>query len=578
MKHFISILFFFIIVFSATGQYYAKGIVTDDTGTPLYNIKLQLSSKKPAVFFSGSTGEFGIPCALPLDTIFIDAEGYENYKKLISTDIYQVISLKPIPGSISVIKNKLASFVIHSNGRNDVLVNNSGESYRKLIENHFVKANEYPESGLTLNIDRASYSNIRRFINMDMEVPPDAVRIDELLNYFNFSNDTSFSKSFSLNYKQSVSPWDKNEYLLFLLLKAPKIDMSDLPPANLVFLIDVSGSMDQPIRLPLLQQSFKMLVANLRHIDSVSIVVYGGSVGIKLPPTSGAEKEKINNAIDMLSAGGDTPGEYAIKTAYELAEKSFITGGNNRVILATDGDFNVGQRTESELETLIQKYRQSGIYLTCLGVGMGNYKDSKLETLSKNGNGNFAYIDNIGEGEKVLVTEFSKTLFSVADNATVSVRFDSSNVEDYRLIGYDNLKQNVFNGTQELEGGTIGSGHSTLIVFALHKKNNLPGSILGKFSLVYNLPGSKNKDFFQQQIIDHSVDFIHLDQQYQFATTVVMFGELLKQTEYCAHYSWDDLLNLTKKSINKNNYLQLEFLKLTQKARKIYHIPKKKEQ
>lgn len=575
MKHVFSILFFVIIVFSAAGQYYAKGIITDENGTPLFNIKIQLLSKKPAVFFSGSSGEFGITSSLPTDSIFIEAEGYENYRKLISTDIYQVISLKPLPGNISVIKNKLASFVINSNGKNDVLENNSGESYRKLIENHFVHANEYPESGLTLNVDRASYSNIRRFINMDMEVPTDAVRIDELLNYFNFSTDTSISNSFSLNYTQSVSPWDKKEHLLFLLLKAPKIDMSDLPPANLVFLIDVSGSMDQPNRLPLLQQSFKMLVENLRSIDTVSIIVYGGSVGVKLPATSGSEKEKINQAIDLLSAGGDTPGEYAIKTAYEIAEKSFIPNGNNRVILATDGDFNVGQSTDRELETLIQKYRQSGIYLTCLGVGMGNYKDSKLETLSKNGNGNFAYIDNIDEGEKVLVTEFSKTLFSVADNATVSVRFDSSIVEEYRLIGYDNLKQNIFNATRELEGGTIGSGHSTLIVFALHKKNNLPGSNLGKFSLVYNLPGTKKNEFFQQQLIDHSLDFTNLDKQYQFATAIIMFGELLKQTEYCAHYSWDDLIKLTKKSITKNNYLQSEFLKLTQKAKKIYRVPKK---
>lgn len=550
--------------------------MTDETGAPLYNIKLQITSRKPAVFFSGSTGEFGIPCALASDTIYIEADGYENYKKLINTNIYQVISLKSLPGNRSIIKNKLASFVINNNGNNILLQNNSGESYSKLVENYFVKTTEYPESGFTLNIDRASYSNIRRFINMGMVVPPDAVRIDEILNYFNFNTDTIFTNSFSLNYIQSKFSWDKNAQLLFLLLQAPKIDVTDLPPANLVFLIDVSGSMDQPNRLPLLQQSFKLLVANLRSVDSVSIVVYGGNVGIMLPATSGAEKDKINDAIDKLNAGGDTPGEYAIKMAYEMAEKSFIPGGNNRIILATDGDFNVGQNTDKELETLILKYRQTGIYLTCLGVGMGNYKDSKLETLSKNGNGNFAYIDNLDEGEKILVTEFTKTLFSVADDASASVKFDSSNVDEYKLIGYDNLKQDLNNGKGELEGGSIGSSHSTLIVFMLHKIKSNADSILGKFVLKYKLPGTKDEIFFQTQISDHSTDFKNLNKQYQFATAVILFAGLLKQTDYWSHYTWDDVITLTKKSINRNDYLQVEFLKLAQKAKKIYEVQKKK--
>lgn len=550
--------------------------MTDETGAPLYNIKLQISSRKPAVFFSGSAGEFGIPCALASDTIYIEADGYENYKKLINTNIYQVISLKPLPGNRSIIKNKLASFVINNNGNNILLQNNSGESYSKLVENYFVKTNDYPESGFTLNIDRASYSNIRRFINMGMVVPPDAVRIDEILNYFNFNTDTIFTNSFSLNYIQSKSSWDKNAQLLFLLLQAPKIDVTDLPPANLVFLIDVSGSMDQPNRLPLLQQSFKLLVTNLRSIDSVSIVIYGGNVGVMLPATSGAEKNKINDAIDKLNAGGDTPGEYAIKMAYEMAEKSFIPGGNNRIILATDGDFNVGQNTDKELETLILKYRQTGIYLTCLGVGMGNYKDSKLETLSKNGNGNFAYIDNLDEGEKILVTEFSKTLFSVADDASASVKFDSSNVDEYKLIGYDNLKQDLNNGKGELEGGSIGSAHSTLIVFMLHKMKSNADSILGKFVLKYKIPGTKDEILFQKKLSDHSTDFKNLNKQYQFATAVILFAGLLKQTDYWSHYTWDDVISLTKKSINKNDYLQAEFLKLTQKAKKIYEVQKKK--
>ncbi|MBS1729251.1 MAG: von Willebrand factor type A domain-containing protein [Bacteroidetes bacterium] len=576
MKQITSILFFLLLYQVIHAQYYARGIVTDESGVPLYNVKIQLFSKVPSVFYSGATGEFGIPSLLSSDTIYIKAEGYEDYQKFIPLNVYHVISLKSLPGSRSIVKNKLVSYAFNKVGSNKEMQISPGESYSKLVENQFVKTSEFPESAFTLHIDRASYSNIRRILNMDMTVPPDAVRIDEILNYFNFNQDTNSLNGFLLKSFQTSCPWNKNTSLLLLQLQAPKIDLSHLPAANLVFLIDVSGSMDQPKRLPLLQQSLKLLVANLRSIDSVSIVVYGGNVGIKLPQTSGAEKEKINKAIDGLIAGGDTPGEFAIKTAYELAEKGFIPGGINRVILATDGDFNVGQSTDKELETMILKYRQTGIYLSCLGVGMGNYKDSKLETLSKNGNGNFAYIDNLFEGEKVLVTEFSKTLYAVADNASASLHFDSNCIAEYKLIGYDNLKQNIVNGVSELEGGTIGSGHSTLIAYELIKKYS-NDSLMGRFSLKYLIPGTQSVMLFQSNIANQYTEFKNLNKQYQFASALIMFAGKLKQTDNWSHYSWDDIIRLTKRCINKDDYTQVEFLKLLQKAKKIYEIKKEEK-
>lgn len=577
MSRILSILFLCIVCITVSAQYYVRGIITDEAGAPLYNMKIQLVSKKPAVYYSGATGEFGILTATPKDTICIENDGYEVYKKEIHASIYQVISLKAIPGRRNIIKNKLSSYVLNSTGNTTILQsNNDGESYSKLVENHFIKTLDFPESCFSLHNDRASYSNIRRLINMGMQAPPDAVRIDELLNYFNFKTDTILPNKFHLQYQLTDAPWDKHSRLLFMLLQAPKIDVSALPPSNLVFLIDVSGSMDQPNRLPLLQQSFKMLVNNLRAIDSVSIVVYGGSVGIKLHATSGAEKEKIMNVIDKLIAGGDTPGENAIKTAYELAEKSFILNGNNRIILATDGDFNVGQKTDKELETLILKYRQSGIYLTCLGVGMGNYKDSKLETLAKNGNGNFAFIDNVNEGEKVLVQEFSKTLFAVADNAFISMKFNPATVEAYKLIGYANLKENIQAGNTDLEGGVMGSGQSTMFAFVLHPANTLTDSVLASFSLKYKLPNNNQEINNQDHVLNNYLSFNNIIPPYRFAAAVIMFGGLLKQSDDWSGYSWNDLISIAKKNINKNEITQEEFLTMIEKAKKLYDLPKSK--
>ena len=268
-----------------------------------------------------------------------------------------------------------------------------------------------------MTIDKASYSNVRRFLNMGSTIPPDAVRIEELLNYFNFGyTDPPADSCFVLRSRLSECPWNPANRLLFLRVCARKLDPSRIPPANLVSLIDVSGSMDLPNKLPLIKSATSLLINNLRAIDTVSIVTYGSSVSVALQPTSGENKKKILEAIDDLEPGGATPGEAGIRAAYRMAKSQYIKGGNNQVILATDGDFNEGETSEEELEKLVVEYKRWGVYLTCLGVGMGNYKDSKLEVLAKKGNGNFAYIDDEQEAEKVLVREFTQTVYAVADD------------------------------------------------------------------------------------------------------------------------------------------------------------------
>ncbi|MBC7589216.1 MAG: von Willebrand factor type A domain-containing protein, partial [Chitinophagaceae bacterium] len=469
MKQLLFLLLFLLATLHLNAQYYLRGDVKDEKGNLLPDVKINLFSKGNYAYTSGNSGYFGIPTNMEIDTITLNYQGYEILKRGIQTKKYQSLVMKMLPAMASMMKNKLASVTKNLLKEQSTFFSAMGESYSSLIENDFVATQKYPETGFALNIDRASYSNARRFINNEVLVPTDAVRIEEMLNYFDFSclKQQIKKDEFGISTYMTNCPWNATNQLLYLNLKAPKLNLDTVPSSNFVFLIDISGSMDKPTRLPLVQAAFKMLTDNLREKDTVAIVVYGGGVYQPLLPTSGAEKQKIKTIIDSLTASGDTPGEGAITTAYNSARRSFIKNGNNRVILATDGDFNVGQTSEKQLEELIVHERQSGIYLTCLGVGMGDYKDSKLEALAKKGNGNFAYIDNLKEAEKVLVTEFTKTLYSVANDSYLNINFNAAAVKEYRLIGFDNKKTAIEDSTSELEGGEVGSGHSMIAIFEI---------------------------------------------------------------------------------------------------------------
>lgn len=575
-------LLFILVPFFTLGvqaQYYLRGAVYDETGKGISNVKIFLASKGVTLFQTGPTGSFAIPVSVTLDTIILQASGYETIKQLADVSRFQVFTMRPASATVMQVKQKLLS-LIPGNKNASTNYFNSGETYSSLVEHDFVNAVKFPQTGFALNIDRASYSNIRRFINSDMKVLPDAVRIEEMLNYFAPDQHKNYTKNFACTSTITEAPWNTKNELLFINVKAPYIDLDNIPPANLVFLIDISGSMDQPNRLPLLKDAFKMLVNNLRKQDTVAIVVYGGWVGTYLQPISCMYKDSIKNLIERLEPGGETPGAAAIRIAYRLAEKMYNKKANNRIILATDGDFNVGQTSDEELEDIVLSHRQSGIYLTCLGVGMGNYKDSKLEVLANKGNGNFAYLDNINEAEKVLVKEFTKTLYAVADDAYAEITFNPQFVKRYRLIGFDNKADAEADSTSELEGGEVGTGHSFTAVFEMeplhdHNSDSINKSI-AQLTLHYKPQGKDTNITLPFSIENNFALFKNADSALRFATAVIMFGGLLKQSPLWKNYSWDDAIQIATASANTNDFAQAEFLSLLEKAKRIY-VPEKKK-
>jgi Ca-activated chloride channel family protein len=578
MKTCIWLLLCCVTTSSLYSQYYLRGKIKDEEDHILEGVRIQLASSGTIPYYSDNSGSFGIPSPWLIDTITLSYDGYELLKKPVDTRKFEVLIMKMLPATARLYKRKLAS-VTSNVKRQPGVVSVLGESYSSLIENGFIETASHPETGFSMSIDKASYSNIRRFLNNDMLVPVDAVRIEEMLNYFDFP--MTNEKDFTCKSVVTTCPWRPGNQLLFLHIAAPKLLLNNIPPSNLVFLIDVSGSMDKPNRLPLLQSAFKLLVDNLRAQDTISIMTYGGGVGIALQPTSGAEKKRIKAVIDSLSAAGDTPGAGAIKSAYDLARRFYIQNGNNRVILATDGDFNVGQTSEKELEDLIIKCRQTGIYLTCLGVGMGNYKDSKLETLSKKGNGNFAYIDHLQEAQKVLVTEFTKTVYAVANDAYIDISFNPAIIKSYRLVGFDNKKNAVEDSASTLDGGEIGSGHTMIAVFEVQALNNdtsLTHHQLADIILHYKLPGAKETAVtlpFTAQYEPHTIESV--DASYRFAAAVAMFGSLLRQSKYVKGSRFEDALALARTAADLSDLQQKELLGLIEKAIKVYTPVKQKK-
>ncbi|MEO5984570.1 MAG: von Willebrand factor type A domain-containing protein, partial [Ferruginibacter sp.] len=525
-----------ISALTATAQYYLRGEIKDDKNSGLQGVKIFLHSAK-ANYYSGNQGSFGITVSKKYDSLTLSMEGYESQTIGIKTDTWQTISMKVSAFKVNKGRPKLISFTQNQKHSGSFSWFAGEETYFQLIENDFVNTERYSNTGFSLNINKASYSNIRRFLNMNSVVPPDAVRIEELVNYFNLQyKPVEINEVFRIESQLTSCPWNKKDRLLFLNVSAKKIDLGKTPASNFVFLIDVSGSMDMPNRLPLLQAAFQLFVKNLRTIDTVSIITYGGSVGMRLQPTSGAEKDKICRAIEELTAAGDTPGESAIRMAYNVAKNNFIKGGNNRVILATDGDFNVGETTEKGLEELIASQKQTGVYLTCLGVGMGNLKDSKLQTLAKKGNGNYGYIDNINEAEKTLVKELSQTMYAVADNASLNIRFDPSIFSQYRLIGFDNEKAAIKDSTSELEGGEIGSGNSTIAIFQVspaeeHVLRN-GGRNVANVTLRFKKFNDSTNQVIKYNVPDNYQSIDSISKELKFASAVTLFALKLKQSKF----------------------------------------------
>ena len=565
---------------AAAQQYYIKGHVRDEKGDPLQNVTMMLHSSG-YLYKSGSDGSFGILTPAKIDTLTIFREGYQKEKRVILASTFNDIVMKKAIVVKSIAPNRLASLTQDLKREEQQLWFTGDETYASIVENNFIDANSYPKTGVSLNVDRASYSNIRRFLTMESQVPPDAVRIEEMLNYFNLDyKEPPADKPFEITTTLTNCPWNKSNHLLFAQIASKRLPLENVPPTHLVFLIDVSGSMDMPNRLPLLKSGFKGLVNNLRTNDTVSIVVYGGSIGIPLMPTSGAEKEKIFKVIDSLQPGGSTPGESGIKLAYSLARAHFIKDGNNRVILATDGDFNVGLRKEEDLEELINQQREAGVYLTCLGIGMGNYKDSKIQTLAQRGNGNFAYIDSYREAEKVLMKEFMQTLYTVADDAYLSVQFNPQYVKEYRLIGFDNKIGAIKDTAANVEGGEIGSAFSLIVAFEIVPVRDDQKQLTDPANFILRYQNTNNKTACEMSEKPQLffTPFAQLSNSYKFASSVIMFGSLLRGSKHVKDVSWNDVMNLAKPAADLTNYSQKEFLELVEMAKKLYGKKRKKEE
>lgn len=460
------------------------------------------------------------------------------------------------------------------------------EEYDAIHENIFHDALRNPLSTFSIDVDAASYSNMRRFINNGQRPPKDAVRIEEMVNYFDYDyTQPGDEHPFNIITEISSAPWNEQHKLVHIGLQGKKIPTQNLPPSNLVFLIDVSGSMDDPNKLPLLKSSFKMLVNELREQDHVAIVVYAGAAGLVLEPTSGSEKKKILEALDNLEAGGSTAGGAGIRLAYAVAREHFKAGGNNRVILATDGDFNVGESSNAGMERLIEEKRKDGVFLTVLGFGMGNYKDSKMEILSDKGNGNYAYIDNITEARKVLVNEFGGTLFTIAKDVKLQVEFNPSKVKAYRLIGYENrmLKNEDFNNDQK-DAGELGSGHTVTALYEIipvgveseffkidelkYQTTKIDPSASRSKELMtvkfrYKKPDEDVSRLIVHPLVDNQVALNKTSDDFRWSASVAAFGMLLRESEYIQNFSYDQVVQLAQsaKGEDKEGY-RIEFINM----------------
>lgn len=449
------------------------------------------------------------------------------------------------------------------------------ETYDHIQENPFVAVAHQPLSTFSIDVDTASYTNVRRMLRYNRRPPKGAVRIEEFINYFTYDYpEPQGEHPFSVSATVTKAPWAPKHQLLRIGLKGKKLDWNKRPASHLVFLLDVSCSMSSSNKLPLLQRSLHLLVEKLSPKDKVSIVVYAGSSGLVLPPTHADQKRRIKQAIYRLSAGGSTNGGAGIKLAYKIAQEHFIKGGNNRVILATDGDFNVGVSSRSSLVELIKKKAKSGVFLSVLGFGMGNYKDATLEQLANKGNGNYAYIDTLQEAKKVLVQQFSGTMFTIAKDVKLQLEFNPKKVKAYRLIGYENrmLKKQDFNDDRK-DAGEIGAGHTVTALYELiptHVKAHT-GSVdalryqkqralsskaetneLLLLKLRYKQPQGDKSTLMKQEVTDKIIAFDKTPTDLRFAAAVAGFGMLLRDSSHKGQATYEQILKIAQQNIGQD--------------------------
>ncbi len=606
MKNALVMMILAMVGIASTSSQYVTGTVYDESGATLPGVSVLIKGTATGVT-TDINGFYSISVASEKSILVFSSVGMATQEITVGTkkviDVFMAVDSKELEEVVTVgygaktrAKAERKAYGAYDMAaesyaaplmQSDYYPQHNTEDYSTITENGFKRVTDNPLSTFSIDVDAASYSNMRRFINNGQLPPKDAVRIEEMINYFNYNYEQPTGDDpFSINTEVTTAPWNDKHLLVQVGLQGKKLAMDNLPPSNIVFLLDVSGSMDSPNKLPLLKSSLKMLTNELRAQDKVSIVVYAGAAGLVLEPTDGNDKQKIMEALDRLQAGGSTAGGAGIRLAYEVAKKHFVKGGNNRVILATDGDFNIGESSNAGMERLIEEKRNEGVFLTVLGFGMGNYKDSKMEILADKGNGNYAYIDTMKEAKKVLVNEFGGTLFTIAKDVKIQVEFNPAHVQGYRLIGYENrlLNDEDFNDDKK-DAGELGSGHTVTALYEI-----IPTGVESEFlkdidPLKYQekkVVGNANSSElmtvkFRYKAPDGDVSKLitktvkkgvkNPSENLNWASAVAGYGMLLRDSEFKGDLDFKKVLTIAKsaKGIDEHGY-RAEFIQLVQLA------------
>ena len=608
----LAILFLATIMIAFTETKTITGTVTDVQGNLLQGVKVKIkgSTSPSGTVLTDLNGNYKIIVEKISKILVFSLADYKTIEEKIGDrtviNIKMQGALKPQQEMVvadnakrekdsksyaSVPSSALGSSVHRSFQRYNNNFNTEG--YASINENGFKIVKSNPLSTFSIDVDNASYSNVRRFINMGELPPADAVRIEEMINYFKYDYpEPNGQHPFSVYTELAFCPWNNKHELLHIGLRGKSVDKSSLPPSNLVFLIDVSGSMSDPNKLPLLKSAFNLLVNELRPQDRVAIVVYAGAAGLVLESTTGNRKETILAAIDNLEAGGSTAGGEGLKLAYTVAENNFMKGGNNRIILATDGDFNVGESSNGGIERLITSKRDLGIYITVLGFGMGNVKDDKMEIIADKGNGNYSYIDNLQEARKVLLREFGGTLFTIAKDVKFQVEFNPEKVASYRLIGYENrlLNNEDFNDDKK-DAGEMGSGHNVTALYELvpadsdeslpsvdplkyqqtkpkdFSENNSSDEYL-TIKIRYKKPDGNSSMLLEKTVKGHINEIGDASDNLRFAAAVSEFGMLLRNSEFKGSSTLEGASKLAKSARGEDeDGYRSEFVRLINTVR-----------
>ncbi len=583
-----------------------SGIVTGEKKMPLKGVNVVIK-ERGFLSTTNDSGYYSIERDTLSKTIIFNIEGYKTREISIGTSSYLNVTLfkeekskskretrtevkylnKPM-AAVCVMKAE-DCFNVPSPWEGEF----NTEDYSSINENGFKNVVTSPLSTFSIDVDNASYSNIRRFLNMGQLPPKDAVRIEEMINYFHYVyKEPNKGEPFSINSEYTDCPWNKENKILQVALQGKRIEKDIVPPSNIVFLLDVSGSMNAPNKLPLVKSAMKMLVEELRTEDKISIVVYAGAAGLVLNATSGKNKKQITDAIENLSAGGSTAGGEGLKLAYKIAEENFIKNGNNRIILATDGDFNVGVSSDSEMERLVGEEKKKGVFITVLGFGMGNYKDNKLELIADKGNGNYAYIDNFQEARKVLISEFGGTLFTIAKDVKFQIEFNPEKIKAYRLIGYENRLLNTedFNNDKK-DAGEMGAGHQVTALYEIitsESKTEIPKNdelkyqdnekkIIKKHSdelltikVRYKDPEKDESKLISVPVKDIYSEISESSENIKLIASIAQFGMLLRESEHKGNSTIRNTIELARsgKGKDENGYVG-EFIRLIETAQNL---------